>query len=78
MPVGWSVTTRSHLSALRDISISGALAVAARMLASGIWGRQVSYQMVLCWEVQVAPARSATLAAFSYLLPSFTRVTMVA
>ena len=43
--------------------MAGAVSWAGRMLAFSIWGRQMSYQMVPSWLVQVAPARSATLAA---------------
>ena len=58
--------------------MSGALAVADSTFASSIWGRQVSYQMVLCWEVQVAPFKSATLLAAAKGLSFLVRVTMVA
>ena len=48
------------------------------MLALGIWGRQLVYQMVLSWLVQVPPDRSATEAALAYGLSAFVTVTMVA
>jgi hypothetical protein len=51
---------------------------AGRRLTLLIWGRQVSYQTVLIWLVQVAPARSDMPAALAYLPSAFTRVTMEA
>ena len=78
MAVGISVTTRSQRPLLRATSIAGALSCAGSMLASAIWGRQVSYQTVFIWLVQVAPARSATDAALAYLPSAEVRVTMEA
>ena len=46
--------------------------------ASGICGRQVSYQMVPDWEVHLPPARSAMEVAEAKGLSFVVRQTMVA
>ena len=78
MAVGISVTTRSQRPLLRATSMAGALSWAGRIFASGIWGRHTSYQTVLIWLVQTAPARSCTPWAEAKALSEGVRATMEA
>ena len=57
--VGRSVQTKSTAPVWSCMTMAGAVSAAVWIWASGIWGRQVSYQMVPDWAVQRPPARSA-------------------
>ena len=76
--VGISVQTKSTVPDSSAISMAGADSCGGTICASGIWGRQESYQIVPLWLVQLPPARSEIPLASANLLPCFTRQTMVA
>ena len=75
--VGMSVQTKSTTPDSRAISMAGADSWAGWMSAPSIWGRQVSYQMVPIWLVQV-PDRSLMPAAEARAPSALVRQTMEA
>jgi hypothetical protein len=68
--VGISVQTKSTVPVSSAISMAGADSDADWILASLICGRQVSYQMVPSWEVQVPPEIGMPLAEANLLFLS--------
>ena len=58
--------------------MAGALSLADWIWAPSIWGRQVVYQMVLSWAVQVPPERSEMPWALANSLSALVTTTMSA
>ena len=63
--VGRSVQMKSTVPLCRSMTMAGAVSAGALIWASGIWGRQESYQMVAICAVQVPPERSLMPAALA-------------